>query len=140
MLLLTWDYLGDSVTVTGSVSNLTPGEHGFHVHQFGDTTGGCGSTGGHFNPAGCNHGGPTDSERHAGDLGNITANSSGVAEVNISDKHMGGIKSIVGRAIVVHAGVDDLGKGGHPDSLKTGNAGGRFACGIIAIAAAPQKL
>ena len=75
-------------------------------------------------------------ERHAGDLGNITANSDGVAVVSIVDK-MIPIEKIVGRAIVVHDDVDDLGLGGSPLSLKTGNAGGRYACGIIGIAGAP---
>ncbi len=68
--------------------------------------------------------------RHAGDLGDVTADSKGGHNVDITDTHIP-IAAIVGRAVVVHDGVDDLGKGGHPDSLKTGNAGGRFACGII---------
>ncbi len=72
--------------------------------------------------------------RHAGDLGNVTADLKGEANVDITDTHIP-IASIMGRAVVVHDGVDDLGKGGHPDSLKTGNAGGRFACGIIGFKA-----
>ena len=43
------------------------------------------------------------------------------------------VDDAVPRAIVVHAGVDDLGKGGVPDSLTTGNAGGRFAVTIIIL-------
>ena len=42
-----------------------------------------------------------------------------------------GENSILGRSCVCHAGVDDLGEGGHELSPTTGNAGGRAACGVI---------
>jgi len=126
---------GKPCTLSGTVTGLSEGKHGFHIHQFGDYSSGCTSTGGHFNPAGKNHGGPADDERHAGDLGNIVAGADGTAEVKITDAQVSltGVNSVVGRAIVVHAGEDDLGKGGFEDSLKTGHAGGRLACGVIGI-------
>ncbi|RLN33816.1 superoxide dismutase [Panicum miliaceum] len=119
-------------TVTGSISGLKPGLHGFHVHALGDTTNGCMSTGPHFNPAGKEHGAPEDENRHAGDLGNVTVGEDGVANVDIADCQipLTGPHSIIGRAVVVHADPDDLGKGGHELSKSTGNAGGRVACGI----------
>ncbi|XP_051137647.1 superoxide dismutase [Cu-Zn] 2 [Andrographis paniculata] len=121
--------------VTGRISGLTPGLHGFHIHAFGDTTNGCNSTGSHFNPLMKDHGSPEDVERHAGDLGNILAASDGVAEISITDRQipMIGQHSIVGRAVVVHADPDDLGKGGHELSKTTGNAGARVGCGIIGL-------
>merc|ERR1712243_118827 len=79
---------------------------------------------------------PTDSVRHIGDLGNITAGDSGVASVDIKDSliQLSGEHSIIGRTVVVHADPDDLGKGGVELSLTTGNAGARVACGVIVIA------
>ncbi|KAK3198100.1 hypothetical protein Dsin_021515 [Dipteronia sinensis] len=117
--------------VKGSISGLKPGLHGFHIHALGDTTNGCISTGPHFNPLKNNHGAPSDKERHAGDLGNIIAGPDGVAVVSISDRQipLSGQHSILGRAVVVHADPDDLGKGGHELSKTTGNAGGRIGCG-----------
>ncbi|KAJ6384398.1 hypothetical protein OIU78_027666 [Salix suchowensis] len=100
-------------TVTGSLCGLKPGLHGFHVHALGDTTNGCMSTGPHFNPVGKEHGAPTDENRHAGDLGNVTVGDDGTATFTIIDNQipLTGPHSIVGRAVVVHADPDDLGKG-----------------------------
>ncbi|CAH1119306.1 unnamed protein product [Phaedon cochleariae] len=124
------------VEVTGEITGLQKGLHGFHVHEFGDNTNGCISAGPHFNPRNVEHGGPDHDIRHIGDLGNIQATDNGVAKVNIKDKFISleGENSIIGRTVVVHADPDDLGQGGHELSKTTGNAGGRLACGVIGLA------
>uniref|UniRef100_A0A4Y1PAW0 Superoxide dismutase [Cu-Zn] n=1 Tax=Closterium ehrenbergii TaxID=102165 RepID=A0A4Y1PAW0_CLOEH len=123
--------------VVGKITGLKPGLHGLHIHALGDTTNGCMSTGPHFNPKNLSHGAPEDKERHAGDLGNVVANAAGVAEFTKTDAQipLAGADSILGRAVVVHADPDDLGKGGHELSKTTGNAGGRLACGVIGLQA-----
>ena len=120
----------------GEIRGLTPGQHGFHVHEKGDLSQGCTSAGGHYNPKGRQHGAPTDKQRHIGDLGNIMANSAGVATISIIDKklQLNGEHSVIGRAIVVHADPDDLGRGSHSTSKLTGNAGGRVGCGVVGYA------
>ncbi|XP_078618367.1 superoxide dismutase [Cu-Zn]-like [Branchiostoma floridae x Branchiostoma japonicum] len=121
------------VDVRGEVRGLSKGLHGFHVHQSGDMTSGCTSMGSHYNPFRMTHGGPTDTVRHVGDLGNIVAGADGIAKVDIKDKQisLSGKYSILGRGLIVHADPDDLGRGGFPDSLATGHAGARVGCGII---------
>jgi Cu-Zn family superoxide dismutase len=121
---------GDHVQITGEVRGLTPGEHGFHIHEFGDISAmDGGSAGGHFNPTNQPHGGREDAQRHVGDLGNIKANDQGVATINLRDKHikLSGPHSIVGRAVVVHAKADDL------KSQPSGDAGARVGVGVVGI-------
>ncbi|KAL8873436.1 MAG: hypothetical protein Q9198_007024 [Flavoplaca austrocitrina] len=88
------------------------------------------------NPFSKEHGAPSDSVRHVGDLGNYETDTQGNAKGSISDQliKLIGPESVLGRTLVVHAGTDDLGKGGHEESKKTGNAGARPACGVIGIA------
>uniref|UniRef100_A0A1I8ARX6 Superoxide dismutase [Cu-Zn] n=1 Tax=Steinernema glaseri TaxID=37863 RepID=A0A1I8ARX6_9BILA len=131
---------GQPTTIKGEIKGLSPGLHGFHVHQYGDATNGCISAGPHFNPFGKTHGGPKDDTRHVGDLGNVEANGDGVATFEIVDNlvQIHGVNSVIGRSLVVHAGQDDLGRGEgdkKEESLKTGNAGARAACGVIAHSA-----
>uniref|UniRef100_A0A3B4AT25 Superoxide dismutase [Cu-Zn] n=1 Tax=Periophthalmus magnuspinnatus TaxID=409849 RepID=A0A3B4AT25_9GOBI len=116
---------GDSapVEITGEIKGLTPGKHGFHVHAFGDNTNGCISAGPHFNPHNKNHAGPTDEER-----GSDTVHGNGVIKKNKPWE-----LCIDGTCMIKYR-TDDLGKGGNEESLKTGNAGGRLACGVIGIA------
>jgi len=119
------------VQVSAELSGLTPGEHGFHVHEFGDCSMASGEcAGGHFNPTGAPHGGPDDERRHVGDLGNIEADQSGKATYNRVDKmiSLNGPNSIIGRSVIVHAGRDDL------QSQPSGDAGARVGCGVIGIA------
>ncbi|KAJ5176904.1 Transcription factor [Penicillium canariense] len=117
-----------SWNITGHDANA---QRGFHVHQFGDNTNGCTSAGPHFNPFGKTHGAPEDAERHVGDLGNFQTDAEGNAVGSKQDKlvKLIGAESVLGRTLVVHAGTDDLGKGGNEESKKTGNAGARPACG-----------
>lgn len=94
------------------------------------------SAGAHFNPLNKEHGGPDNSVRHVGDLGNVFASTNGLAKINIKDNMISlqGEYNIIGRTVVVHADPDDLGLGGHELSKTTGNAGGRLACGVIGLA------
>ncbi|HKX29969.1 MAG TPA: superoxide dismutase family protein [Blastocatellia bacterium] len=129
--LVTFTKAGDQVKVVADVEGLTPGKHGFHIHEFGDCSSKDGAAaGGHFNPAGAPHGAPADAKRHEGDLGNIDADQSGKAHLEVTDSvlKLDGAGSVVGRAVIVHAGVDDF------KTQPTGNAGGRQGCGAIGVA------
>jgi Cu-Zn family superoxide dismutase len=150
--VITLTMLADNTcAIAYRVEGLTPGLHGFHIHEKADFSNGCLSAGPHYNPFGKTHGGSEDDERHVGDLGNIVAGADGVAEGVIIDRlvKLDGPHSVVGRSIMVHADPDDLGCGdnslahmpGPPKngfvSKVTGNAGARIACGeIIAVAVA----
>merc|ERR1712166_278396 len=127
----------EKTSIIGNFTGLTPGnKHGFHIHQYGDLTKGCVTAGPHYNPFGMTHGGPGKEIRHVGDLGNVQADAEGNGKYEASDSmiHLFGAYSVVGRSCVLHSKTDDLGEGGDAESLKTGNAGARIACGVIGLA------
>ncbi|MEM5788980.1 MAG: superoxide dismutase family protein [Syntrophobacteraceae bacterium] len=122
---------GKGVRLIANVEGLTPGLHGFHIHEYGDCSSpDANSAGGHFNPTDMPHAGPTAEKRHVGDLGNIEADKTGRARLEFSDKvvSLEGPHSIVGRAVIVHAQPDDF------KTQPTGAAGARVACGVIGFA------
>jgi Cu/Zn superoxide dismutase len=121
---------GKPTIIKGIVKGLTPGKHGFHIHEFGDLSDGCASAGGHYNPEGVDHG--SLQQGHVGDLGNIIADKLGTARFQLKAKRVE-LSDVVGRAVVIHADEDDLGLGGDAESLKTGNAGDRVGCGVIRL-------
>jgi Cu-Zn family superoxide dismutase len=121
----------NGVRVTVQLAGLTPGNHGFHIHEFGDISSNDGSsTGGHFNPAGMPHSAPVSEKRHEGDMGNITADKDGNAHLEYIDRvlELTGDHSIIGRAVIVHEKEDDY------TTQPTGNAGARIGNGVIGIA------
>ena len=117
---------GNAVVVMTQASGLTPGEHGFHVHEKGDCSApDATSAGGHFNPSGKPHGNPGQAERHAGDMPQLIADAKGNARQ--MDRLNGvSIGDFVGKSVIVHAGPDDY------KTQPTGNSGARVACGVIA--------
>jgi len=124
---------------------MAEGKHGFHIHEKADFSDGCMSAGPHWNPYNKTHGAPCDEERHAGDLGNIVADASGVGTGSIVDHlvKLEGPYSVIGRSVMVHEDEDDLGTGDNSQpgvngftSKSTGNAGARIACGEIKLVSA----
>ena len=120
------------VNVTANIEGLTPNQkHGFHIHQYGDISALNGtSAGGHYNPKGVAHSLPhSTGEKHLGDLGNLSANAEGKANLVLSLNDISlccSKNSIIGRSIIIHKNEDD---GGQP----TGNAGPRIGMGVIGI-------
>ncbi len=127
---VTFAQKGDKVSVEAKVSGLTPGGHGFHIHEKGDCSSGDGmSAGGHFNPTAKPHGNPGVPDHHTGDMPMLVADASGNASLSMELSAMSigsGATDIVGKAVIVHKDADDF------MTQPTGNAGARVACGLIA--------
>jgi Cu-Zn family superoxide dismutase len=126
---VTFTKVPEGVKIVADIEGLTEGEHGFHVHEYGE----CGSkdggaaAGAHFNPTQSKHGGADSQERHVGDLGNLVADSEGHAHYERVDKliQLQGKNSILGRSIIIHADKDDY------VTQPAGASGARIGCGII---------
>lgn len=128
---VTFTKVDGGVKIVAEVTGLTPGQHGFHIHEFGDCSApDATSAGGHFNPGHMLHGAPDAPVRHAGDFGNLEADASGNAHYERVDAmiSLDGAESIIGHGVIVHAKADDL------KTQPTGNAGARVACGPIGVA------
>lgn len=125
--------VGQKVRVEASIAGLTPGEHGFHVHEVGDCSAAdATSAKGHFNPAAKSHGHHGSAERHAGDMPNLVADSTGKAMLSAELDTLSlteGAAGILNRSVVIHADPDDY------KSQPAGNSGKRVACGVIRAAA-----
>jgi superoxide dismutase, Cu-Zn family len=120
------------VRITGSLTGITPGQHGLHIHEVGRCDApSFESAKAHFNPLGMEHGLENPKGPHAGDSPNITADAQSGAPVNILLTHASlrrGRNNIIdgnGAAIIVHAKPDDQ------QTDPSGNSGGRIACGVI---------
>jgi len=117
------------VEITINVEGLKPGDHGWHVHEKGDCSApDAKSAGDHFNPENHKHGAPDAEEHHAGDFGNLTAGKDGKATTTFTMKGVTlseGPTSLINRALIIHEKKDDL------KTQPSGNAGARFACGVI---------
>jgi len=117
--------------VYAEISGLSPGEHGFHIHEFGVWSEDGLAAGSHFNPTKAPHAGPESPKRHIGDLGNVMAKGNGKAVYDTYDRYLSlhGNHSIIGRGVVVHEKADDL-----KTQQPPGNAGGRLAVGVGGVA------
>jgi superoxide dismutase, Cu-Zn family len=126
-----FEKVDDGILVTAKIGGLAPNaSHAIHIHEFGDLgSDDATSAGDHFNPGGHPHALPDESDRHAGDLGNLQADGDGNATLTLVVNNItldSGKSGILGRAVIVHAKADD---GGQP----AGNAGDRIGAGVIGI-------
>ena len=121
------------VSMTASISGLTPGNHAIHIHAIGDCSADDGtSAGGHWNPSNVDHGAWESSPFHIGDIGNIDAESDGNGTISrVTDLWCidcgDSTKNIIGKAIIIHVGPDDF------SSQPSGAAGPRIGCGEIEL-------
>jgi Cu-Zn family superoxide dismutase len=122
---------GGTISLSGTLRGLPPGEHGIHLHQVGQCTPPFESAGPHWNPTSKMHGSQNPQGPHAGDMPNITVGADSSANVNINSaagplRGATGLVDNDGAAVVIHAKADDL------KTDPSGNSGARIACGAVA--------
>ena len=129
---VTFSRNGERVRVVAKLTGLTPGAHGFHIHEKGDCSAADAmSAGGHFNPTQKPHGNPAAGEHHGGDMPMLEADAAGNASLDVTLDVVtldAGPNGVVGRSVVVHKDPDDY------KTQPAGNSGARIACGVIAAA------
>lgn len=125
--IVTFTQVPGGIKIVADIDGLSPGKHGFHIHEFGDCSGDGSKTGSHFNPTNSEHGGFDGPVRHVGDLGNIEADETGHAHYQRVDRiiRFEGSDSILGCSLVIHSDPDDY------KTQPTGNSGAKIACGVI---------
>lgn len=126
--MVTFDKKPDGLKVHSEFSGLPEGKHGFHIHLYGDCRAADGTSAGtHFNFEGSSKNPPKDIDRITGNLGVAEAGSEGnaTADTLISNATLNGKKSIMGRAVIIHAKKND------PNQPPIGAAGARLGCGVI---------
>lgn len=94
------------------------------MHQYGDLSQGCITSGPHYNPLRVDH------PAHPGDY--VAINGTIRQQLKMEGTLFGG-RSILGRAVVIHEKEDDLGLGPNEESRRSGNAGKRIAGCVIGI-------
>lgn len=128
----TFTQIGQKVRLRIQVENVSPGEHGVHIHENGDCSAPDGkSAGGHWNPTDVDHGKWGEGEFHLGDIGNIMVGEDGTGSIELVtdlwEIGTGSDVDVVGKGIIVHADPDDF------VSQPSGNAGARIGCGVIEL-------
>ena len=111
---------------TPNLTDLTPGEHGFHVHVNPSCEMAGQDAGGHYDPQGTgSHEGP-NGNGHLGDLPTLSVNSSGAATTPVVAPRVG-VRDLDGRSLMIHAGGDNYSDTPAP----LGGGGARVACGVV---------